>query len=160
MPDIAFWEAVRIATPIIIPLLILVLTMIVNAALARAAERRKHRLDYLIETYRALCSVSTLDDPDQYDRVRKAIDDIYLLGNKQQVAAAEALAQSLAAPVEDQASPDQLLAALRAALRKELKIRGGRPDPLRIAPQTPEQRQERELTMKQRLALPSSPPLH
>jgi hypothetical protein len=104
--------------------------------------------------------VSTPDDPDQYDRVRKAIDDIYLLGNKQQVAAAEALAQSLAAPVEDQASPDQLLAALRAALRKELKIRGGRPDPLRIPPQTPEQRQERELTMKKRLALPSSPPPH
>ena len=83
-------------------------------------KRRDLRIQYLIDAYRKLESVSNRDEssPEWAERLESAIADIQLFGSTGQVAMAKEFASDMAA--ERAASPDELLKDLRKDLRQEL----------------------------------------
>src|SRR5260370_23967828 len=84
-------------------------------------ERRKLRITYLIEAYRRLESASHAADPkSKYPALESAIADIQLLGTSRQVTLARAFSNEMA--LHRTASTDELLPALRAALRVETSL--------------------------------------
>ena len=87
----------------------------------RLSKRRDLRIEYLIEAYRRLESVSNRT-PTQQDatNLESAIADIQLLGSPQQISLAAEFAHTFAQPRE--ATTTQLLESLRTDLRKELNL--------------------------------------
>ena len=86
-----------------------------------ANERRKLRVSYLIEAYRALESVvHSLETENQKAQLQSAIVDIQLLGSPRQVQLASEFAIQMGKNRE--APADELLSDLRASLREELQL--------------------------------------
>jgi hypothetical protein len=84
-------------------------------------ERRKLRIEYLLEAYRKLERASNRDDIKQYGpEFESAIADIQLLGSPHQVSLAQqfsiSMAKSHTAPL------DELIFDLRRSLRSELQL--------------------------------------
>lgn len=84
-------------------------------------ERRKMRIQYLLDAYRLL-ERSTAQDPgvEQWKAYEKAAVDIQLLGNKEQVHLAQDWVKEFS--TKNRASLDPLLASLRRSLREELGL--------------------------------------
>jgi hypothetical protein len=85
-------------------------------------KRRDLRIQYLIDAYRKLESVSNRDEssPEWAEKLESAIADIQLFGSAGQVAMAKKFASDMAA--ERGASADDLLNDLRKDLRQELNL--------------------------------------
>jgi hypothetical protein len=84
-------------------------------------ERRKLRVEYLLEAYRKLERASNRNDIKQYwSDFETAIADIQLLGSPRQVSLARRFAISMA---KDSTAPlDDLIFDLRQSLRSELQL--------------------------------------
>jgi Tfp pilus assembly protein PilO len=94
-----------------------------------ANERRKLRVNYLLEAYRKLEGAANPSNPKlKRDQLESAIADIQLLGSPLQVKMASEFARSLAdtrsLADNSQSSLDDLLFNLRESLRKELHLEG------------------------------------
>jgi len=86
-----------------------------------ANERRKLRVSYLLEAYRALeGAVHTLEPENGKARLQSAIADIQLLGSPEQVQLASEFALQMGK--SNEAPADELLSNLRASLRNELEL--------------------------------------
>jgi hypothetical protein len=88
----------------------------------QANKRRDLRIQYLIDAYRRLESVSNRDEnsPEWAQGLESAIADIQLFGSAGQVALAKKFATDMAG--KSQASADDLLNDLRRDLREELNL--------------------------------------
>ena len=94
---------------------------ITSGYLARRADRRKVRTEYLLSAYRRLDAMSNRDMTVQHeDDLESAVSDIQLLGTPEQVRLAEELARDFADARTADTGP--LLEALRVDLRKELRL--------------------------------------
>ena len=110
---------------LLIPTVVAILSWFVGSWLSvkrdRANKRRDLRVQYLIEAYRRLVTASNRSpSQSQFEDLESAIDDIQLFGTVNQVAAAQEFARRMADQRE--ASLDELLADIRADLRKELQL--------------------------------------
>ena len=87
----------------------------------RENDRRKQRLDYLLEAYRRLESASNRDPMGpHWAKIESAVADIQLLGSAVQAELARTFAQSMA---RDGTAPlDPLIQELRQSLRKEMGL--------------------------------------
>lgn len=82
-------------------------------------DRRRQRIDYLVEAYRALARSSQRElSGKQGEEFENAVDDILLLGDQEQIELSRQMIESFAA--NGNASLDTLLVSLRKALRREL----------------------------------------
>lgn len=87
------------------------------------AARRAIRTDYLISAYRRLISVSNRStgmSKEQVESLESAVDDVMLLGEKDEINAARSFIVGMAE--EHNASVDPLIQALRSSLRRELEL--------------------------------------
>ena len=113
---------------LLIPLLITTVTAVAGWLVAHRMaakrdqlnKRRDLRVQYLIDAYRKLESVSNRDEnsAEWAEKLESAIADIQLFGSARQVAMAKQFASEMAA--ESAASTDNLLSDLRKELRQEL----------------------------------------
>lgn len=83
--------------------------------------RRRHQLDYLIETYYALQNASARSlSPKYAHELEAALDRVFLFGSREQLALAAEFRTRFAA--DGNASLDALLLSLRRRVRKELAL--------------------------------------
>jgi hypothetical protein len=88
---------------------------------ARANEKRRQRIEYLIQAYRRLEAASNRSDPkNDLSGLESAIADVQLFGSARQVELAQQFATHFAG--EGAASLDTLLQELRRDLRSELDL--------------------------------------
>jgi len=121
---------------LLIPLLITTVTAVAGWLVAHRMaakrdqlnKRRDLRVQYLIDAYRKLESVSNRDENTAgwAEKLESAIADIQLFGSARQVALAQEFASNMAA--DRAASTDVLLAELRKDLREELVLEDVRGD--------------------------------
>jgi hypothetical protein len=88
------------------------------------AEKRKIRINFMIEAYRKLEAGSSRGkDQEKYpDQLPSAIADIQLLGSPEQVEVAKRIAWLLGTGSGKPVTINELLVALRSELRKELNL--------------------------------------
>lgn len=85
-------------------------------------ERRKLRVQYLLEVYRLLERAdSTPDGPERWERYERAAADIQLLGSPEQVRLAREWIREFTAN-KNKASIDRMMNSLRVSLRRELNL--------------------------------------
>ena len=85
----------------------------------RDNDRRRQRIDYLVDAYRALArSAHKPLTRKQEEEFENAVDDIILFGDNEQIQLSRQMIESFAA--NNSASLDKLLVSLRRALRREL----------------------------------------
>ena len=121
---------------LLIPLLITTVTAVAGWLVAHRMaakrdqlnKRRDLRVQYLIDAYRKLESVSNRDEntAEWAEKLESAIADIQLFGSARQVALAQEFASNMAA--DRAASADVLLEELRKDLREELALEDVRGD--------------------------------
>lgn len=105
---------------------IAVVGWVVNNALARRAERRTMRIEYLLTAYRRLEHASNRAmTPGHAAELEGAISDIQLLGSPVQVDLAKNFAADFASV--QTASTEELLEDLRQSLREELQLKPSSP---------------------------------
>jgi hypothetical protein len=89
------------------------------------AEKRKIRINFMIEAYRKLEAGSSRGkDQEKYsDQFHSAIADIQLLGSPEQVEIAKRIAALLGRGTGEPVTINELLIALRSELRNELNLK-------------------------------------
>ena len=138
-------EMLNLLVPLLTAAVVAVLGFLFSLRISRLSKRRDLRVQYLIEAYRRLETVSNRHELGEQDvqALESAIADIQLFGSAAQVELAARFAKSFAD--SKTATLDELLSDLRSDLRQELALGlvCGGPMILRIGAERTAQRRTR-----------------